>query len=134
MAYLLFFLEFFHFFGSHTLFCIIAPLNASEIEFGIGNPVVALFTSSSRVVLEEFEDCLAERAFALKDIILFPVASILTWAFHCVGIITDVKNNFKKGEAHIFCLFSLSVFCSFCPENKYAQIGQDYRKDRIYPV
>lgn len=84
LATLLFFLAFSSFFGSHTVFCVITPLDASEIEFRIGNPVVTFFASSTGVVLEEFEVCLAKRTFALEDIILFPVASILTRAFHVV--------------------------------------------------
>jgi hypothetical protein len=80
------------------MFCIIAPLDASEIEFRIGNPVVAFFATSSRVVLEEFEIRLTKRTLAFKDIILFPVARILTRAFHAVGILAVPDNNIHLTE------------------------------------
>ena len=66
----------------------VAPLDASEIEFWVRNPRVAFFTASSDIVFEEFCGGVAKGASDLKNVVFFPVTRILSRAFHRVIIIS----------------------------------------------
>ena len=88
ISILLFFLPVFYRVMTDTLLGIIAPLNASEIEFWVGNPRVAFFAASSDVVFKEFCGSVAYRALDFKNVFFFPVACILSRTFHIVFIIS----------------------------------------------
>jgi len=85
---LLRYLPFFHKSFADALLRIVAPLDAPEVEFRVGNPRVAFTTASSDIVLEEFCGGAANRAADLKYVFLFPVPRILSGAFHHITIIS----------------------------------------------
>lgn len=99
---LFFFLLFFHISIADALLRIFAPLEASEIEFWVGDPRVAFFTASSDIVLKEFYGGEANGTADLKNVFFFPVACILSRAFHRVTIISlslsDCKGTKGRGE------------------------------------
>jgi len=73
---------------ANTLFRIVTPIDASEIEFWVGDPRVTLFTAPSDIVLEEFCSRMANGAIDLKNVLFFPVARILSRTFHLVIILS----------------------------------------------
>jgi hypothetical protein len=93
ISILLYFLPVFYRVVADTLLGIIAPLNAPEIEFWVGNPRVAFFAASSDVVFEEFCGSVTNRAFDFKNVFFFPVVRILSRAFHLVCILSLSLSN-----------------------------------------
>ena len=76
-----------------ALLCIVAPLDASEIEFWVGDPRAAFFTASSDIVLKKFYGGLANGAADLKNIFFFPVACILSRTSHLIIILSLSLSN-----------------------------------------
>lgn len=74
--------------AADALLRIVAPLDASEIQFWVGNPSLAFFAASSDIVFEELCGGAAYRAADLENILFFPVAYILSRTFHPIIIIS----------------------------------------------
>jgi hypothetical protein len=103
-----------------ALFRIIAPLDASEIEFWVGDPSVAVFTASSDIVLEEFCGGVAERAADLENVFFFPVACILSRTFHRIIIISFPFSNCNGNSRVAF-------------PNPYQWCHNSQFKDAVFP-
>ena len=120
------FLLFFQISIADTLLGIVAPLEASEIEFRVGDPRVTFFTASSDIVLEEFCGGAANGAADLKNVFFFPVARILSRTFHRVFILSlslpYCNGTRGGGEFFIFsgdqCRICLCGNRSECPSQR----------------
>jgi len=87
------FILFFQISIANAFLCIFAPLDASEIEFWVGDPRGTFFTASSDIILEEFYGGMANGATDLKNVFFFPVACILSRTSHNKIIISFSLSN-----------------------------------------